>query len=173
MFDIASAPTTKETGVLIHCSDANLTKNGDRKYIDNTRGKGDAITLPNPPSGVVATNNAFGGFMQGFDYMGGVVLCNDGPISAFRECRGDATFGSWRTNGNLKTNNVLVQTYGINEMAHYLSQEPQGFARDDACCQSSNLWNSKSLALFQTKLMELQSVIWKLGSFHFAGRGAG
>lgn len=122
VFNVASAPTTPESGVLIHCSDAHLTKTDDRKYIDTTRGKNDLISLPKPPPEIVATDNACGGFMQGFAYKGVVILCNDGPKSAFSEIRGDAVFGAWRTGGDLRTN-PLVKTYGINEMSHYMSHK--------------------------------------------------
>lgn len=112
-------PVVGLSGIIIHCSDGFLTNIGTRKFKDTTRGSNSIINLPNRAG---ATDNACGGFMQGFAIGQTVVLCDDGPNSAFSKSTGGATLGGFRTAGDLtKTNPVIVN--GIDQMTSYLSSK--------------------------------------------------
>lgn len=123
VFDVGSAPTTPSSGVLIHCSDAHLTKIGNRAYVDSTRGASVQISLPPTPPGIDATDTPCGGWMQGFAYKGVIVLCNDGVRSAFTQSRvGGPALGKFRTTGNL-LKSKQVQSNGIDETAQFMSSK--------------------------------------------------
>ncbi|KIM98739.1 hypothetical protein OIDMADRAFT_57083 [Oidiodendron maius Zn] len=121
VIDAASVPSPD--GIVIQCTDANLTPIdlANRKYIDTKRGN-KVVYAPKIP-GATLTDNACGGFIKAFAYPADrqqiVLLCSDSNSGALKSSYSDL-LGPWRTAGDL-TALTPVKEKGLDALGMYLS----------------------------------------------------